>query len=78
MLIPDPRIGPWLVRDDQGSTLVIPLQNGEGHDCIHMRLRPGQLAHLVAEGVKHMRDYVMLSEVRQTADFVPKSHDDGA
>lgn len=78
MLIPNPRIGPWIVREGECATLVVPVENGDRFDCLRIALTPARLAKLVAEAAPILRDDLCRTAMRQSIDFSEKSHDDAS
>lgn len=75
MLIPNPRIGPWIVREGEAGTLVVPVENGDRFDCLRINLTPARLAGLVAEAAPILRDNLQREAVQESTEFSAKSHD---
>lgn len=73
MLIPDQRLGPYLVETNGKATLIIPVENGEKFDCLRMNVSRDQLALLVANGARILSDLLQREDVRFSTDFTEKS-----
>lgn len=75
MLIPNPRIGPWIVREGDCAQLVVPVENGDRFDCLRIEMTPARLSALVAEASIILRDELARHAMRELNDFSEKSHE---